>query len=108
MLTDDRIRKALIKGCRSTNVPVVNVNVGQVVQVLGLDVVENTNLFNWVVTVQDTAIKKKRPGSVIPESSAVHEYGLGEVNREQLLELLENPPITSYPSYGPNSDEASV
>lgn len=81
---------ALIKGCKATTKENVVINPAHAIEVLSYDTCEVNNLFNWVVEAEATEIIKPKPGSVIPPDAHVEVHGLAEVNRELLLELLED------------------
>lgn len=97
MIPIPQILVAQIRGLSSTSAPRVCVPADQIVHVLGLDVVEENNLFYWVSNGEETPAIKRSKASVIPEDAYTVQVGWAEVDRELLLELLVDYKNRHYP-----------
>ena len=111
-LTNERIIKALLTGCRATTKETVVIDATLVNQVLGLAKVQEENLFKWAVGGEFTKAEKEIVGSVIPPEANIEEFGYAEVDREHLLRLLEEltttPTTPTAPATPPTTPPATT
>ena len=89
-------RKALIKGCKSCHPGRTEVLVpaDQVIAILGMDIVENHNIFSFVMNLEETPPAQNVSSTdTIRRGLLTNEIGLVACNPHILWPLLEANPI---------------
>jgi NADPH-dependent 2,4-dienoyl-CoA reductase/sulfur reductase-like enzyme len=92
----EKARKALIKGCKACHPgrTEVLVSAAKVLAILGRDIVEDNNLFKFVMNTEETPPSKNLSSTdTIRRGLLTNEVGLAAVNPHILWPLLEANPI---------------